>query len=51
MSGGLTVYTGRGVSGGLTVYTGRGVSGGLTVYTGRGVSEWWCNSIHREGSE
>ena len=39
------------MSGGLTVYTGRGVSGGLTVYTGRGVSEWWCNSIHREGSE
>ena len=51
MSGGLTVYTGRGVSGGVTVYTGRGVSGGLTVYTGRGVSEWWFNSIHREGSE
>ena len=25
--------------------------GGLTVYTGRGVSEWWFNSIHREGSE
>ena len=39
------------MSGGLTVYTGRGVSGGLTVYTGRGVSEWWFNSIHREGSE
>ena len=39
------------MSGGLTVYTGRGVSGGLTVYTGRGVSERWFNSIHREGSE